>query len=690
MTEQVNRSGLRPVAPATSDLLDAVPAGLLLVSPDATLMACNREARRLLGLEGNRAIDMPGLHDIEVGTPSRRRALLKQETGDLELVAHPVAGGHVLVHITPATARETATKPALEDDCSLFENAVYGIYRDTLDGRPLRANPALARLNGYETPEDYLAAVAERPGNWYVDPDRSREFHRLLERDGRVHDFVSEVYRHRTRERFWITENAWYLRDETGRPIAIEGTIQDATERVEAVAAIERQANTDALTGTASRFRFMQILHEQTVRRGMDCALLTIDLDRFKDVNDMLGHGAGDAVLKEVAQRLMSIGGSHAVVGRLGGDEFALLLTGRHCHMHADMTAAAIVGALREPISIGDCRVMVGASIGIAVHPAQAATAEELLTHADLALYHVKAEGRNGFRFFDQDMRARIARRRALERELSDAVMGDELELHYQPVFDAASGATAGFEALLRWNHPRRGLLLPGEFLAVAEESGLMVRLGNWVVRRACSDAARLPDPLFVAVNVSPLQVRAPDFVDEVRRILEDTGLSASRLMLEITETAILSREASVTHVIDGLLALGIGLALDDFGTGYSSLSHLQRFAFSALKIDRSFVAGIEGNPANRAVIRAVLTLARELGIDVVAEGIETGSQAALLRSEGCRFLQGHHFGTPAPLADTLATLAVQDLTGILAGRLPDPNPQALDPTRRRPFHNTL
>ena len=658
--------GLRPAEACQPAFLDALPHGVMLVSRHGAITACNREAARLLGTDGDDWLNLPLIDGLEFSEGEPRRVRLRRDSGDVMLTAKNMQDGHLLVLVEPS-APAPASPAASPDDRSLFENAVYGIYRDTLDGRPLRANRALALLNGYETPEAFMEAVAIQPGNWYVDQGRAEAFQRQSQKEGRVHDFVSEVYRHRTRERFWITENAWYVRDTEGRPIAIEGTIQDATDRVAGLALIERQANTDALTGTASRFRFLQALHAQTRGSSAECVLFTIDLDKFKEVNDMLGHGAGDTVLRTVAQRLQPIGGPNALLARLGGDEFAMLLSGRHCHMQADTVASEIVKSLRRPISISGYNVTVGASVGLAVYPAHAATAEELLTFADLALYQVKAEGRNGFRIFDHEMKARVDRRKALEAELSDAIRAEDLELYYQPIIATATGQTAGFEALMRWNHPRRGFLPPSHFIQVAEEAGLMTELGNWAIRRACRQAALMPADLFVAVNVSPTQFRAPGIVGVVRRALEETGLAASRLTLEVTETAILSREASASRVMDDLVALGIGLALDDFGTGYSSLSYLQRFAFSKVKIDRSFVAGMDQNPANRAIIRAVIGLAHDLGIEVVAEGIETEAQSGLLCDKGCGYLQGYLYGKPRSFEDTLADLAAGRLRRLIA-----------------------
>jgi diguanylate cyclase (GGDEF)-like protein/PAS domain S-box-containing protein len=544
----------------------------------------------------------------------------------------------------------------------LFENALCGIYRDKLDGTPVRCNPALVALNGYESEDAYLTAVTGQHGAWYVDPERGSEFKRRMLEEGGVHDFVSEVYRHKTRERFWITENAWYVLDRAGQPIFIEGTIQDATERMNAMAAVERQANVDALTGIASRFRFINQLMAATTGPASACTLFSIDLDRFKEVNDQLGHAAGDTVLRAAADRLGAIAGDTALVARLGGDEFALLLEGRFRESDIEVLAGRIVEALREPVEILGRNIMTGASVGVASFPAHAADFEELLANADLSLYQVKMSGRLGYHLFDSELRSKRTEHQELEAELKRAILADELELYYQPIVNRNTGAVEAFEALMRWNHPVRGFLQPAQFIPIAEQAGLMTELGNWAIRRACAQAVLLPDHIQIAVNVSPNQFRSTSIVSNLRESLLETGLDAKRLVLEVTESVILSSEMIAEKVLSDLLSTGAQLALDDFGTGYSSLTSLQRYKFSKVKIDRSFVAGLPNDPANLAIVRAVLGIGQDLGVDVVAEGVEHGAEADALTREGCVSMQGYLFGRPASFSDIVANLAVQDL----------------------------
>jgi diguanylate cyclase (GGDEF)-like protein/PAS domain S-box-containing protein len=564
--------------------------------------------------------------------------------------------------ITAHRLREIALLQAETEYRSLFEHSVYGIYRDTLDGKPVRANPALAALNGYASEEEYITAVAGSTINWYVDADRAEEFQKMLETEGRVKDLVSEVYRHKTRERLWITENAWYVRDKDGQPVFIEGTIQDATERMQAISEIERLANCDPLTGAANRFQFLKMLRRQIATARTRLVLFCIDLDHFKEVNDTLGHAAGDFVLQTVTQRLTEIVYGKASVARLGGDEFAIVVKTEEGTRDTIATAARIVHTLNQPIEHDGHSLVVGASVGAAISPDHGTTAEELLSNADLALYQVKASGRNGHYVFDYSLKEAVSLRKEIGRELRSALENNELELYYQPIVSAQDGRIVSVEALLRWNHPRRGLLLPGNFVPVAEEAGLMSELGAWVIARACEDAKHFPDQISVSANISATQLRSPKIISQIAQTLEKTGFAPQRLELEVTETAILANQTNAQHVLAEIRLRGVRIALDDFGIGYSSLSYLQRFAFNTVKIDRSFVAGMIDQPANLAIVRAILAIGRDLGISVVAEGVETEHQLAALRTEGCPLVQGYLIGVPRSFSDTMTDLALRQL----------------------------
>lgn len=662
--------------PAARAALEASRHGIISITANGSMVIHNAMARDLLNLPncplnkilktkeippqiaGLRILHGRKKQDVEIHQISTRRfaRFHGRRVGKDKVVI-------VIEDIDLGQEQSSAHRMAEAEYRSLFENAVCGIYRDQLDSTPVRCNPALAVLNGYENEAEYIHAVTGAHGAWYVDPGRSDEFKRLMREEGRVKDFVSEVYRHRTREKIWITENAWYVRDAEGNPIFIEGTIQDATERITTLAIIEREANLDALTGAASRYRFLREIEEKTVSGAAPCTLFSIDLDRFKEVNDIYGHAAGDYVLGVTAKRIQALIKDDGLLARLGGDEFAILQSGTATLLDSTILAECIVEVMSQPISVSGQNLIIGASVGVAMFPDHAANSEELLSNADMALYQVKTRGRGGYRIFDKALGSRTQQRKEIERELSVAVAHDELELHYQPIVECKTGEIVSCEALMRWNHPRRGLLLPDKFIAIAEEAGLMPELGNWAIGQACRHAAILPPSIKMAVNVSPNQFRSSSILAELRRALDETGLDPKRLVLEITETAILSNEATAEKVLAELDAMGVLLALDDFGTGYSSLSYLQRFAFREVKIDQSFVAGMVELPANLAVIRAVLSIGRDLGIDVVAEGVETQSEADALAREGCSLMQGYLFGTPKPYLEIVGDLAVQNLT---------------------------
>ena len=653
--------------------LEALQLGVLIAGEDGTVLSANFSAAELLDLPAITGAGRLTLADI---SPALADLHLQPELAPAAIIVPLPPGRFVKLRACPLPqggafvavldrSRERARELALEQTeieyRSLFDNSVYGIYRDTVDGAPIGVNPALAAMNGYGSETEHIAAVKAAPLDWYVIPGRAEEFKRLLRTEGRVKDFVSEVYRHRTRERVWITENAWYVRNAAGNPLFIEGTIQDATERIAAQSEIERLVNIDTLTGVSSRFRFLKRLRGEIRRPAANCILFCIDLDRFKEVNDTLGHRAGDEVLRRVAQRLLAVAGSEESVARLGGDEFAVVVCGKN-DANIDATAARIVAAVSEPIVFDGQTVSVGASVGVATYPDHAGDDESLLHNADLALYQVKASGRGGYRIFDAGVREAMQQRQLVEQELRQALPNGQFELYYQPIVEAGGGKIVSYECLLRWHHPRRGILAPGQFLAIAEEAGMMADIGGWTIGQACAHASSLPPEIGIAVNVSASQFRSANILTQVRLALDSSGIAPSRLELEVTESVILANAAVAHQVLDALRRLGVRISLDDFGTGYSSLSYLQRFAFNKVKIDRSFVAGMLDTPADAAIIRAVLLLGEDLHIDVVAEGVETTAQQAALRSEGCDLLQGYLFGKPKSFADAMIDLALSRL----------------------------
>ena len=424
---------------------------------------------------------------------------------------------------------------------------------------------------------------------------------------------------------------------------------------------IEEQASHDELTGIYNR-RALLVAMEEAKRRadftGEPLSICVIDLDFFKDVNDALGHPIGDALLRRAAERLRSCIRENDTVSRLGGDEFAIIQDGVKDPAHMGALATRIVEVIGEPFHLDGQDVVVSASVGIATAPHDAADPDSLLKYADMALYAAKTDGRRTFRFFEPDMDARLHARRALEIDLRAAFVREEFELYYQPTLDLASEAVIGFEALLRWNHPERGLVSPGEFIPLAETVGLIIPLGEWVLRQACTEAAGWAGDIAVSVNLSPAQFKNGDIVRTVIQALAASGLAARRLELEITETVLLQENENNLATLHQLRGLGVRIALDDFGTGYSSLSYLRTFPFDRIKIDGSFVKELPNNTECVSIVRAVIGLAKGLDMATTAEGVETLAQFEHLRADGCTNGQGYLFGRPRPAAEARALLA--------------------------------
>lgn len=413
-------------------------------------------------------------------------------------------------------------------------------------------------------------------------------------------------------------------------------------------------ASHDPLTNLPNRRLFSEHLTRDLAlaQRGQvqGVAVLCLDLDNFKDVNDTLGHHSGDALLKEAALRLRACIRESDSLARLGGDEFAIIQAGQRQPEGAAILAKRVVETLSQPFILEGHSVVVGASVGIAVYPTDGLEPAVLLQNGDTALYRAKAEGRGIYRFFEEQMQVRLQARKAMETDMRRGLAAGEFFLAYQPQIELSSGRLVGVEALLRWPHPERGLVEPIDFIPVAEESGLIVALGAWVLRTACRDALAWP-LLTVAVNVSPVQFRNSDLTALVEQVLAETGLEPGRLELEITEGVLLHDTESTLATLNRLKKLGVRIAMDDFGTGYSSISYLRRFPFDKIKVDRSFVGELGGDGQAEAIVRSVVALGRSLNIRATAEGVETEAQADWLLLEGCEEVQGFHFGRPMPAA---------------------------------------
>jgi diguanylate cyclase (GGDEF)-like protein/PAS domain S-box-containing protein len=442
--------------------------------------------------------------------------------------------------------------------------------------------------------------------------------------------------------------------------------IRDIRERKEAEERIRHMAHHDSLTGLPNRRMFMDRLSQvlaRSKRDGTTVAVLCLDLDRFKHVNDLGGHAAGDELLRQVAKRLGDSVRAEDTAARLGGDEFAVIQVGVAHPDGPGIMAERLVKAINKPFDLGGQQTMIGTSIGISLHPGDGEEGDDLVRAADTALYRAKEAGRGTFRFFEAEMDVRLQERRLLERDLRQALAEEQLRVHYQPLADCGGGKIVGFEALLRWTHPTRGPISPVQFIPLAEECGLIMPLGAWVMRRACTDAATWPDDKLVAVNLSPAQFRHADLAKEILIVLKETGLPANRLELEVTESLLIDDPDRVLATLLVLKEAGVRISLDDFGTGYSSLSYLQRFPFDKIKIDRSFVAQMEKNADSMSIIRAVIALGKSLRIKVTAEGVESASQLNLLQQENCDLVQGYLLGKPMAKEDLGKLLAEASAT---------------------------
>ena len=576
-----------------------------------------------------------------------------------------VASGDFGFRVESLSWDETAQKLAMLSNCVLdaARRAVEAVqvarlgtwHRDLIEGTltlsdelhsllgtdPLTFEPTPANFIALVHPDDREAAAAALVQAMAGDQVVEHEW-RVLHPNGAV---------------AWLWAKTRLESDAAGRVVAVRGMCQDMTERRATAARIYKLAHHDALTDLANRTLLHERLSDAILRArraGGGLAVLCLDLDGFKAVNDLHGHATGDALLRQVAARLSRSVREGDTVARLGGDEFVVLQDGLAQPAGGRALADRLTSVLAEPYDLGDgdVRTIVTASVGVALFPDDGDDPAALLRNADTALYRAKWAGKNGAAFFQPEMDRELRDRRAMERDLRQAAARGEFALAWQPLLAASgAGGITGFEVLLRWHHPERGLVPPDVFIPVAEASGAITAIGAWVLREACREAARWAAPLRVAVNVSPLQAQQGEvFAAVVEQALAASGLAPQRLELEVTEGVLIRQPDQVLAALRRLKAGGVRVALDDFGTGYSSLATLRAFPFDKLKIDRSFVAGVTEGGQDAAIVRAVLGLARGLGLPVVAEGVETEAQLSGLRTEGCEEVQGWLVGRPAPI----------------------------------------
>jgi diguanylate cyclase (GGDEF)-like protein/PAS domain S-box-containing protein len=593
----------------------------------------------------------------------------KQEKFEIEIkalgmwfsIAASAAGKGCFVatfdNITERKQIEQALRRAEEKYRALFQDAVVAIFQSTPGGRYTNVNPAMAHMLGYDSPQELLANITDISLQVYVDPTSREQLARLLREQGLVKNFECAVYR-KDGSKMWLSANVRAV-FEDGVLVGYEGTNEDITARRAAEERIQFLAYYDALTGLPNRTLLLDRLGKALAgarRQKCKIALLFLDLDGFKIINDSLGHSVGDLLLQEVAERLKTWGREQDTVARLGGDEFLIMLTQIMELPDVAVAAERLMDAMTAEFVVQGHSLHISCSIGVSIFPEHGADCETLIKNADAAMYSAKDCGHSNFQFFAEDMNAQAVERLSLENSLRLALGKRELFLLYQPQVDVATGKVTGLEALLRWQHPDLGLVPPDNFIRIAENSGLIVPIGEWVLRTACSQARKWQDDgipaVSVAVNVSAVQFRQQGFCELIRSVLDETGLAAHCLELELTESLLLANADVTLSILRELKSMGLTLAIDDFGTGYSNFTSLREFGVSKLKIDRSFIREVATNPDDSAITAAIISMAKSLRLKVIAEGVENEAQMSFLRAHHCDEIQGYYFSKPLAVCD--------------------------------------
>jgi diguanylate cyclase (GGDEF)-like protein/PAS domain S-box-containing protein len=552
---------------------------------------------------------------------------------------------------------------------SIFENSVGGIFQTSGDGQYITVNPMLASIYGYDSPEDLIDGITDIANQLYVNPQRRREFIEILKTQTAVWRFESEVYR-KDGSVIWISEHARAICDFNGEFLYYEGTVEDITERKLAEAKIAHLAFHDSLTDLPNRSLFRDRLNqaisfaerqyqEQRMQTNQvsqesdspSLSVLFLDLDRFKFVNDTLGHAAGDHLLRAVSQRLLKSIRKSDTLARMGGDEFLILLPEIRGVEDAISVAQKILKSLEAAFIISQKEVYIGTSIGIAFYPNDGLDPDTLMKNADTAMFRAKEQGRNHYQLYTHSIGMKVFEHTFMENSIRRALSQSEFHLCYQPQVDLSTGEILGMEALVRWQHPELGIVYPRQFIPQAEDYGLIVPIGEWILRQACSQNKSWQDlglsPINMAVNFSVRQFQSAGFVDVVAQVLEETELEAKYLELEITESVVMKDENLAIALLQKLSKMGVQISIDDFGTGYSSLSHLKHFPIGKIKIDASFIQDILKNSDDATITTAIIAMAHSLNLKAIAEGVETIEQLKFLQSLQCDGLQGYLLSAP-------------------------------------------
>ncbi|HEY6064856.1 MAG TPA: EAL domain-containing protein, partial [Thermoanaerobaculia bacterium] len=553
---------------------------------------------------------------------------------------------------------------------TLYERNLAGVFRATADGWLLECNESFARIFGYSSPAHALRQPAL---DFYLRPADRNAFLARLRETGSLSNFELAA-RRRDGAHIWVLENATLVEGPDGVGPLIEGTVIDITERKRAEEQVKHLAFHDPLTGLPNRLLFndrLTMALAQAHRGRQKLATLFLDLDRFKVINDSLGHGVGDELLRRVADRLRVCTREEDTVARLGGDEFIVLVPRIADDEDAEIVARKILTAIRLPFAIEDRDYFLTTSMGVSLYPTDGIDTETLIQNADTAMYRAKEQGRDNYQLYSPAMDTRANERLSLENRLRQALQRDELVLFYQPIVDLSTWRVRGAEALLRWRHPERGLLPPSEFITLAEISGLITPIGRWVLETACAQVREwqaMGHPrLTVSVNLSARQFLQSDLVTEVAAALAAAEIEAGCLDLEITESSAMENAERAINTLWELKRLGVKISLDDFGTGYSSLNYLKRFPIDRVKLDRSFVRDVVKNSEDAAIVRAIIAMAHTLKMTVVAEGVEKQDQLAFLSEHRCDEMQGFLFSPPVPSAQFLALLSRRNATPAIA-----------------------
>ncbi len=582
------------------------------------------------------------MYSQQVKTPTAEELQLTETISNLAAIA--LEGNQAQEYLKQAEAKYR----------SIFENVTHGIFQSTVEGRYLSANPALARIYNYQSPEELIQKITNIGEQLYVCPLRGADLAQILDREGYVHNFESQVYQS-DGSIIWISESTRAVYSTEGKLLCYEGTVEDITKRHRAEEQLIHQAFHDSLTGLPNRTWLIEKLKKaiELAKKQPDYqyAVLFIDLDGFKIVNDSLGHTMGDKLLQQVAQRLQTSMDSHQSLARLGGDEFVILVEKFQKVDQVLEIVHNLQKQLQVPFELQQEKIFTNGSIGITLSEIGYETSEDVLRDADIAMYQAKAKGKATYTFFSPKIQNTALNRLQLENDLRAALEREEFSVHYQPIILLTTGRLMGFEALIRWYHPTNGLVSPGRFIPIAEEMGLIQPIGLWVLRQACLQMqkwkTRFPNThhLTISVNLSVHQFKQRDLLEQISLILRETGIQGYHLKLEITESAFVETAGSEITILQGLKDLGIRLCIDDFGTGYSSLSRLHELPVDTLKIDQAFVRRLETN--SNEIIKTIITLAHILNMNVIAEGIETINQLAQLQGMNCEMGQGYLFSRP-------------------------------------------